>query len=61
MAKKVTNTNKPKRTINAGLKAWNEARSLFARENRRLRKKYSGKEINAFTKAFRAENPIYYN
>ena len=49
---------KKKRQINNGLKAWNEARSLFFRENRRLGKKYTVKQINQFTKAFRAENPI---
>ena len=47
---------KKKRQINSGLKAWNEARSFFSKENKKAGKKFSGIELNALTKSFLLEN-----
>lgn len=49
-------TTKPKRTINSGLKAWNDARSFFAKQNKLAGKKYNGVELNALTKSFLFEH-----
>jgi hypothetical protein len=53
MAKKLI---KQKRKINAGLKAWNEARSFFSKQNKLAGKKYNGVELNALTKSFLFEH-----
>jgi hypothetical protein len=53
MAKKQPKT---KRTINSGLKAWNEARSFFSKQNKVAGKKYNGVELNALTKSFLFEH-----
>lgn len=47
---------KKKRQINSGLKAWNEARSFFSKENKKAGKKFNGVELNALTKSFLLEN-----
>ncbi len=47
---------KKKRQINSGLKAWNDARSFFSKENKKAGKKFSGIELNALTKSFLFEH-----
>lgn len=56
MAKKKQISNKPKRKINSGLKAWNDARSFFSKQNKAAGKKYNGVELNALTKSFLFEH-----
>jgi hypothetical protein len=58
MAKKKQISNKPKRKINSGLKAWNDARSFFSKQNKAAGKKYNGVELNALTKSFLFEHWI---
>lgn len=47
---------KKKRQINSGLKAWNDARSFFSKENKKAGKKFSGVELNSLTKSFLFEH-----
>jgi hypothetical protein len=44
------------RKINSGLKAWNDARSFFSKQNKLAGKKYNGVELNALTKSFLFEH-----
>lgn len=56
MSKKKNENNKPKRTINSGLKAWNDARSYFSKQNKLAGNKYNGVELNTLTKSFLFEH-----
>lgn len=47
---------KNKRKINSGLKAWNDARSFFSKQNKLAGKKYNGVELNSLTKSFLFEH-----
>jgi hypothetical protein len=47
---------KLKRKINSGLKAWNDARSFFSKQNKLAGKKYNGVELNSLTKSFLFEH-----
>lgn len=44
-----------RRKLNEGLRRWNEARSFFASENRKLGRKFNGVEINALARSFLSE------
>lgn len=52
----VPHTSRQPRKINSGLKAWNDARSYIAKENRALGRKFNRVELDALTKGFLLEN-----